>query len=153
MDAFELSALRQREQELKAQIHTFMEKVIPLKNELEQVTKTLYIAYCQEARELPVWELRVNPAKTLREARTGEKITLCSKVTWQQMYDTAVQYFAKNGIVDWKLSENAGYKDCGQFQYADGYNGGAVLGVFEMDSPPHPHVIHAFDYEEITHGS
>lgn len=144
----DLPQLNQRKQELEQRIKALMKDIKPLKQELEQVTDAIYRIECEQARDLPVWELRINPAKTLREAGFDKKLVLCSGVTWQEMYDTAVKYFDENGITGWTVWENDGYKDCGQFCYADGYNGGPVLGTFDMVMP-HQRVIRAFDFEGI----
>lgn len=144
----DLSGLEQRRQELTQQIETLMKDIRPLKRELETVTDEIYRIHCQNARDLPVWELRVNPAKTLHEASRHKLIVQCSGVTWQEMYDTAVRHFAASGIVGWTMSENSGYRDSGQFCYEDGYPGGPILGQFEIIKSL-PKIVRAFDFEAI----
>lgn len=140
--------LNQRRAELEQQLKALMKDIRPLKKELEQVTETMYRIACDNARSMPVWELRVNPGKTLGTATYGNKEVICSDVTWQQMVDIATKYFADNGIDGWILTENS-YKDCGQFQYKDGVNGGPVLGVFDITEDL-PHIIRKFDYEHLV---
>lgn len=136
--------LLERKLELESQIKELLMKVRPLKKELEQVTNALYTEYCLRARTRPVWEARVNPAKTLQEARFSKpKITICSGVTYEDMLAIATQYFADNGIEGWTSHEQ---RDIGQFAYKDAYNGGPVLGVFEIIEN-HESVIRAFDFE------
>jgi hypothetical protein len=142
----DLENLNQSKDKLQWRIKKLMQTIKPLKEELETVTAKIYFIECKACRELPVWELRINPAKTLREAAGKEKITLCSDVTWQQMYDIATKYFTDNEIEGWEIQENY-YGDCGQFHYKDGYNGGPILGVFEITKLSSK-IIHAFDFEE-----